>query len=123
MYAKEQMPAQRYREMHINSASPLQLILMAYDAAIIGCAQHDLKRTTESLKVLRNSLNFEQGQQVAWGLFRLYQYCADLARDEKYDEAAQVLRELVQAWVQVLVRENATRPMRNDTRQAVFAAA
>jgi len=97
-------PSQRYREVQVTSANPLQRTLMVYDAAILACRKGDLKGATAALNVLRNSLDLEQGP-VAIGLFRLYQYCADLARKGKYEEAAHILQELVQAWVEVLVRQ------------------
>jgi flagellin-specific chaperone FliS len=97
-------PLQRYRQLQVETASPLQRTLMVYDVALVGCQQRDLKRTTDALNVLRGSLDMEQGE-VALGFFRLYQYCADLARAGQYDEPAGILRELVDAWVQVLVRE------------------
>lgn len=96
--------SQRYREVQVSSASPLQRTLMVYDAAILACRKGDLKGVTDALNVLRSSLDLEQGP-VAIGLFRLYQYCADLARKGKYEEAAHILQELVQAWVEVLVRQ------------------
>jgi flagellin-specific chaperone FliS len=104
MLAYSRQPSQRYRELQIESASPLQRILMVYDVAIVACQQRDLKRMTDALNVLRNSLDLEQGE-VAAGLYRLYQYCADLARQDQYEEAEHILRELTEAWVQVLVRE------------------
>jgi flagellar protein FliS len=92
---------QKYRMNQINSASPLDLVLMTYDAALIACGQRDLERTTNALSVLRNALDFNYDADIAMGLFRLYQYCGDLARKGEYDEAAQVLRELRDTWVQV----------------------
>ena len=97
-------PSLKYKELQIMTASPLQRLLMVYDVAVMGCSQRDLKRTTEALNVLRNSLDLEQGEPAVQ-LLSLYQYCADLARQDKFEEAGSILRELVQAWVQVLVRE------------------
>ena len=95
---------QKYRELQINTSSPLQRVLIAYDTALIACSQRDLKRVTDALNVLRNALDLDQGEP-AIGLFRLYQYCAELARQGQFDDAAHILRELVDTWVQVLVRE------------------
>jgi flagellin-specific chaperone FliS len=97
-------PSQKYRELQVLTATPLQRLLMVYDVAVMGCTQRDLKRTTEALNLLRNSLDLTQGEP-AMGLFRLYQYCGELARAGDFDTAGTILRELVQAWVQVLVRE------------------
>ncbi len=115
-------PSQRYRELQVASATPLQRILMAYDAAIIGCGHRDLKKTTDALNVLRNSLDLEQGE-IAWRLFRIYQYCADLARAGQYEDASDILRSLVQAWVEVLVREKDARPAQPQVRHTVYASA
>lgn len=96
-----QSAAQAYRMNQINSASPLDLLLMTYDAALVGCGQRDLRRTTQALALLRDALDFSYDEDVAMGLFRLYQYCADLARKGEFDEAAQLLRELRNSWAQV----------------------
>jgi flagellin-specific chaperone FliS len=95
---------QTYRQHQVMSASPLQLILMAYDAAITACKRKDLKRATDALNVLRNALDLDQGQ-VAIDLFSLYLYVADLARLGQWDEAANILRELMGAWMQALAQE------------------
>ncbi|MCC7353532.1 MAG: flagellar protein FliS [Anaerolineae bacterium] len=121
MIAKGQ-PSQKYRELQVHSATPLQRTLMAYDAAIIGCGHRDLKKTTDALNVLRGSLDLEQGE-VAWRLFRIYQYCADLARAGQYDDASEILRSLVQAWIEVLVQEKDARPAQPAARYGVYASA
>jgi flagellin-specific chaperone FliS len=115
-------PSQKYREHQVYSATPLQRTLMAYDAAIIGCGLRDLKKTTDALNVLRNSLDLEQGE-IAWRLFRIYQYCADLARAGQYDDVSDILRGLVQAWIEVLVREKDARPAQPRARYTVYASA
>ncbi len=106
-------PNERYRELQVMSASPLQRTLMVYDAAIVACGKRDLKRATDALNVLRNSLDLTQGGSVASGLFRLYLYCGDLMRAGQYDQAADILRGLVQAWVAVLVKEREAKPQRS----------
>lgn len=92
---------QEYRYQDIMSASPLRLVIMAYDAAIIGCEQRDLIKTTRALAVLRDALNFDYAE-IAGRLFSLYEWCADLARKGQYDEAARILRELRDAWAACL---------------------
>lgn len=96
---------QTYRQRQIMSASPMQLILMAYNVAIVACGQRDLKRATDAVNILRNALDLEQGQ-VAIDLFSLYLYVADLMRMSEWDEAAGILRELMDAWMQALMRDN-----------------
>ncbi|GAB4558541.1 MAG: hypothetical protein Kow0047_03690 [Anaerolineae bacterium] len=99
-----QIAMRNYRTNQILSASPLQLVLMAYDAALVGCAHRDLQKTTEAIYTLIKGLDMTQGE-VALGLYRLYQYCNDLARQGKFEEAADILRELAGAWVQCLVEQ------------------
>lgn len=100
MYQPQNAP-NAYRMNQINNASPLELLILAYDAALMGCNQQDLDRTTRALSVLRNALDFEQAPEEAMGFYRLYQWIGDLARQGKYDEAAELLRELREAWQQV----------------------
>jgi flagellin-specific chaperone FliS len=114
-------PTHRYRESQVEGASPLQRTLMVYDVAIVGCTKRDLKKTTAALNLLRNSLDFEQGP-AALGLYRLYQYCADQARAGNFDEAARILRELVQAWVEVLVRDTDAQHRADAEHRAVCVA-
>ncbi|MFN8455271.1 MAG: flagellar export chaperone FliS [Anaerolineae bacterium] len=96
-----QTAAQTYLISQINGASPLDLLIMTYDAALIGCGQRDLSRTTRALGVLRDALDYSYNAEIALGFFRLYQYCGDLARKGEFDEAAIYLRELRDAWQQV----------------------
>jgi flagellin-specific chaperone FliS len=98
--SNSQSITQTYRTNQISSASPLDLLLMTYDAALAGCGQRDLGRTTQALSLLRNALDFSYDEEIAMGLFRLYQYCADLARQGEYDQAAALLRDLRQAWAE-----------------------
>jgi flagellin-specific chaperone FliS len=111
---------QRYREQQVFSATPLQRLLMVYDVALIGCQKHDLKRTTDALNLLSNSLNWDTGE-VAAGFNRLYGYCAQQVRAGRWNEAERVLRELVQAWVEVLVSETNAR-QQVQPRQRVMVA-
>lgn len=101
MITNMQAAAQTYRMNQINSASPLDLILITYDALLTSCGQRDLERTTRALSLLRNALDFSYDANIAMGLFRLYQYCAELAREGKFDEAAHIIRELRTTWAQV----------------------
>jgi flagellin-specific chaperone FliS len=90
-------PVEAYRYNQANGASGPELILMAYDAALLGCGQRDLIKTTRALSVLRNSLDVERGP-LALQLLNIYLYCADLARGRHFDEAAKILRDLRETW-------------------------
>lgn len=90
-----------YRMNQVNAASPLDLLIMAYDVALTSAGQGDLARFTRAIGVLRDALDYSYDADVALGFFKLYQYCADLARKGEFDEAAGLIRELRDAWVQV----------------------
>jgi len=96
-----QTVTQTYRMNQIAGASPLDLLIMAYDAALASCGQKDLARLTKAIGVLRDALDYSYDADVALGFFRLYQYIGDLGRQSKYDEAADLLRELRDAWAQI----------------------
>jgi flagellar protein FliS len=110
-----QIAMRNYRQTQVMSAPPLQLVLMAYDAALVGCAHQNLEKTTLAVTTLVKALDMRQGD-VAEGLYRLYQYCNDLARQGDFDQAAHILRELASAWVQCLVEQG-------QPAKAVYAAA
>lgn len=101
MVDRAQTATQSYRSNQINSASPLDLILMTYDALLMGCGQRNLDRTTRALSLLRNALDFSFDEEVALGLFRLYQYMAEQARKGEFDEVANLARELRDSWAHV----------------------
>jgi flagellin-specific chaperone FliS len=105
-----QAATQTYLQNQINGASPLDLLIMAYDAAIAACGQHDLARITKALGILRDALDYSYDANIALGFFRLYQYCGDLARKDEFDDAAVYLRELRDAWLQVKQRYQAPQP-------------
>jgi len=112
-------PQQKYREMQISTASPLQRLLMVYDVALAGCNQRDLKRTVDALSILMSSLDMSQGE-ISMRLFRLYQYCSELARDGNFDEAGQILRQLVESWVEVLVHQTDAGTLSNLERSGLL---
>lgn len=90
---------QEYRQNDVLGASPLRLVVMAYDLAIQSCERKDFEKATRAISVLRDALNFEY-QDVALGLFRIYQWCLDCIRQGDYASAKSALSELRSAWVQ-----------------------
>lgn len=81
------------------SASPIRLVVMAYDVAIRACHQQDFERATRAITLLRDALNFDYAE-VAVGLFRLYQWCLECLRAGDFQSALNVLVELREAWVE-----------------------
>ena len=91
--------SQEYRSQEIMGASPLHLVIMAYDVAIRACAQQDFEKSTRAISLLRDALNFDY-PEVAVGLFRVYQWCLDCIRQGDYEAASKALSELRDAWKQ-----------------------
>ncbi len=88
---------QEYRQQEITNASPLHLVIMAYDLAIHACEQKDFEKAVKTISVLRDALDFDY-PEVSLGLFRLYQWCLDCIRKGDYRSALGVLRDLRDAW-------------------------
>lgn len=93
-----QNPQQKYQQQQIMSASPLQLVVKLYDLLLQATYRKDQQRVKEVLSTLTESLNFDY--DPADELFQLYQYCQDLAREEKYEEIREILEPLRDAWEQ-----------------------
>ena len=91
----------QYREQQVLSASPTQLVLMVYDAAIVHCETQDTQRASRALTELIGALNFDAGE-IATDLFRLYEYCLWEIRRKRFSDAAEVLRRLKKAWEDAL---------------------
>lgn len=97
----------QYQEQAVMGASPLRLIIMTYDVAIRSCEAKDFNKAVRAVSMLRDALNFDYGEAAA-GLYRLYQWCLDCIRSDEYQQAAETLKEIREAWVVVEQRQNAT---------------
>lgn len=91
--------SQEYRQNDVLGASPLRLVVMAYDLAIQSCERKDFEKATRAISVLRDALNFDY-QDIALGLFRVYQWSLDCIRQGDYQSAISALSELRDAWAQ-----------------------
>jgi flagellin-specific chaperone FliS len=89
---------QEYRQQDVMGASPIRLVVMAYDVAIQACEQNDFERAVKAISVLRDALDFDY-QEIAVGLFRIYQFCLDCLRKGDFPQAMGYLKELREAWV------------------------
>jgi len=92
-----QTAVKSYQQNSVNTADPIRLVVMAYNAAIAGCRQHNLERMNRAIKELINGLSMDIAP-LAGNLLGLYNYCGELARKKKFDEAANILQELRDAW-------------------------
>lgn len=114
--------ANQYRQQEVEGASPIRLVVMAYDLAIRSCERKDFKTAIKAVSALSEALDFDYAE-VAMSLLRLYQWVQDCIRQGDYESARHTLVELREAWVSVEKQLNATPVTQpSDVTQAVRAA-
>jgi flagellar secretion chaperone FliS len=101
--------ADRYREVAIKTANPLQLVVILYDAAIqslqealehlksnnISARARSLNKTVAIITELQASLNFDVGGDIAGSLDRLYTYMKQRIFKANVEQAAEPLAEVI----------------------------
>ncbi len=95
-----------YRKQEVLSASPLHLVIMAYDLAIRSCDQKDMATALKAVSALRDALDYNYAE-IAMNLLSLYNWCLDCIRKQEYKQAKQTLVELREAWVTIEAQMNA----------------
>lgn len=111
-----------YRRQSVNSATPIQLVVMLYDGALRACEaaaaameggnlqrQHEqLLRAQKILTELSGSLDMDGGGEIAKNLFGLYAYCLNELVTANIDDdpapvrrCIRVLSELRGAWAEL----------------------
>jgi flagellar protein FliS len=114
-----------YRQSAVLTAPPEQLVVMLYDGARrflhqaavamrsdeIELTHNKLRRAESILAHLADTLDFEQGGEIAVRLGSIYHFCtrhlnrARVERDpEKVEQVSQLLGELRDAWAQIARR-------------------
>ncbi len=88
----------QYRKQDVMNASPLRLVIMTYDLAILSCEKQDFDKSIKTISALRDTLDLNY-PEVSNGLFSLYQWCLECIRKGDYASASNVLTELRGAWV------------------------
>jgi flagellar protein FliS len=115
-------PAQQYLEKQILNASPAERIVLCYDGAIkflmaarraidegkIQDRYNNNKRATDLIAYLMDTLNMEQGGQIAVNLQRIYMYMLRRLMDvdmknstEAIDDVVEQLRTLRASWEKI----------------------
>jgi flagellar protein FliS len=118
--------ALRYQEVKIKTATPLELVVMLYDAAIadlkkaqehiatrnIAARTRCLNKVMSILTELQANLNFEAGGDIASSLNRLYRYMQDRIFQANLQQSAESLKEIVgllidlrTAWAEISLKQ------------------
>ncbi len=103
-------PALAYRQMSVEGSTPLGLVAMLYDGAIAALLRavtaieahdiekkcHHLNRALAIIIQLKETLNFEQGGEVAQTLSTFYVYAHAQALKANVENSAEILRPLIE---------------------------
>jgi flagellin-specific chaperone FliS len=86
-----------YKRTQVMGSSPGQLVLVLYDH-ILGCLRKsDMRGASKGLVELMSALDLDY-EEVSGRLFSLYEYCLDLVKKQKYEEACKILTEMRTMW-------------------------
>ena len=103
-------PALTYRQLSVQSATPLGLLVMLYDGAIAflhraiaAMEAHDMEKKCQHLNralaiiiQLEGTLNFEQGGEPARTLQTFYMYARAQAQQANVENSPEILHELIE---------------------------
>jgi flagellin-specific chaperone FliS len=92
-----------YVAQHTQGMSQQQMLLQLYDFAVAGCVAHDARKATAAIVELIAALNFDY-EEIATGLYRLYDYALREVRAQHFEEARKILAGLRDAWQQAFAR-------------------
>ena len=90
-----------YAAAQTQTLSGPQVLLQLYDFAIAGCVARDARRASAPLVELIAALDFDH-EEIAGGLYRLYEYALREVKAQRFEPAHRVLAELRSAWQQAL---------------------
>lgn len=91
-----------YLVQKVLTASPEQLVVYIFDAAIIACGREDKMKASQAVQALINSLNFDSDRNIAVKFFQIYHYILNKINAENFDEARKLLDELRKTWSEAM---------------------
>jgi flagellin-specific chaperone FliS len=86
-----------YVTTQAQALSQQQMLLQLYDFAVAGCVAKDARKATAAIVELIAALNFDY-EEIASGLYRLYDYALREIRAKRFESAQTVLTGLRDAW-------------------------
>jgi len=89
-----------YLKNKILTATPVERLLMTYDAVLAACHKQQKDRASAALSSLIDALELDHNADLALGLHRLYIYCIEQINDGDFQEAAYIMQELRDTWAQ-----------------------
>jgi flagellin-specific chaperone FliS len=86
-----------YAAAQTQAMSREQVLLQIYDFAIAGCVARDTRKASAALVELIAALDFNY-EEIAGGLYRLYEYSLREVKAQRFDSAHTILSGLRDAW-------------------------
>ncbi|PSQ63152.1 MAG: flagellar protein FliS [Bacteroidetes bacterium QH_7_62_13] len=96
---------QQYQQQSVQTAPPEKLVEKLYETGIQACHQGDRDTLRQVLRELIDSLNVEQGGELAERLLAIYEFCFDESARGDLDVIRELLEELRDGWRQGVVEE------------------
>ncbi len=90
-----------YVNQKIMSASPEQLIVYIYDAAITACRRQDRIKASEAINLLISSLNFDN-KEIAGTFYRTYSALLNLVGKGRFGEVETSISEIRKTWISAM---------------------
>jgi len=90
-----------YATTQTRDMSPSQILLQLYDFAIAGCVGRDSRKASAALVELIAALDFNY-HEIAFGLYRLYEYALREVKAQRFEPAHTILSELRETWSRAL---------------------
>ncbi len=90
-----------YLVQKVLSASPEQLIMYIYDAAIVACARKDQGKAAQAMQELINALNFDE-RKIATTFYNMYQFILSQIHKKNYEDAKKMIKEIRETWAKAM---------------------
>ncbi len=96
-YTTDTYATSAYMAAQTQAMSPVQVMLQLYDFAVAGCVAKDPRKASAALVELIAALDFNY-EEIATGLYRLYEYSLREVKAQRFDPALKILTELRDTW-------------------------
>lgn len=90
-----------YLTQKVMSASPEQLVVYIYDAAIAACGRQDKIKAIQAIHLLIKSLNFEE-REVALRFYQVYDTILEFLYRRNFERARELISEIRETWVKAM---------------------
>jgi flagellin-specific chaperone FliS len=97
---RQEKTPQKPTRRDVSRADPIALISMAYDLAVLACLRRDALNSSKAVGMLRDAMQFA-GPEDSKDLLKFYDWCLDRIREEEFELAGEVLKELRDSWQEI----------------------